>query len=73
LARLRKGAPEKMALAAWLRGGTTAPLKWVSRRLTMGHPGNVSQGSRKLGPGDCRTFEAAQSNLKRLRVAAENT
>jgi len=73
LARLRKGAPEKMALAAWLRGGTTEPLEWVSRRLAMGHPGNVSQGSRKLGPGDCRKFEAAQSKLRRLLMAEENT
>src|SRR5436853_2396907 len=30
---LRKGAPEKVALAWWLRGRTTVPLAWVSERL----------------------------------------
>jgi REP element-mobilizing transposase RayT len=66
LARMRKGAPEKMALAGWLREGTTATLEWVSGRLGMGHPGNVSQGSRKLGPGDCRRFEAALTEIAAL-------
>jgi len=73
LARMRKGAPEKMALAGWLREGTTVSLEWVSRRLGMGHPGNVSQRSRKLGPGDCRRFEAAQAKLKHLRLSEGNT
>ena len=73
LARMRKGAPEKMALAGWLREGTTVSLEWVSRRLGTGHPGNVSQGSRKLGPSDCRRFEAAQSTLKHLRLTEGNT
>jgi hypothetical protein len=73
LARMRKGAPEKMALAGWLREGTTVSLRWVSRRLGMGHPGNVSQGSRKLAPGDCRRFETAQSKLKHLPLMERNT
>jgi putative transposase len=66
LKRLRKGAPEKMAMAGWLREGTTVSLEWVSRRLGMGHPGNVSQGKRKLGSGDKRKFEIARSRLDQL-------
>jgi hypothetical protein len=31
------------------------------------------QPSRKLGPGDCRRFEAAPSKLKRLRLTDRNT
>jgi hypothetical protein len=53
--------------------GTTVSLEWVSRRLGMGHPGNVSQGIRKLGPGDCRRFEVARSKLSRLSLTEENT
>jgi len=73
LARMRKGAPEKMALAEWLREGTTVTLEWLSRRLGMGHPGNVSQGSRKLGSGDCRLFESALTKLRQLVLKEENT
>ena len=45
---------------------------WGSERnglLGMGDPGNVSKGGRKLRPGDCRRFEAAQSKLKLLHLA----
>ena len=37
LRMLPRNAPEKVALAWWLRSRTTVPLRWVAERLRMGH------------------------------------
>ncbi len=54
LRELPKTAPEKVALAWWLRGRTTVPLQWVGERLRMGHYTRVTQAvsraNRKPGP-----------------------
>ena len=44
--RLSKAAPEKTALAGWLRERTTVSLRWVTERLGMGHyqPGGAGGG-----------------------------
>ncbi len=51
---LAKAAPEKVALAWWLRSRTTVPLRWVSERLRMGHYTRVAQAvsrmERRPGP-----------------------
>jgi len=43
LRELEYGAPEKVALAWWLRRRTTVSLRWVGERLRMGHYSRVSQ------------------------------
>jgi REP element-mobilizing transposase RayT len=49
--RMPKGAPEKVALAWWLRRRTTVSLRWVSERLGMGHYSRVTQAIRRT---ECR-------------------
>ena len=48
LTRLPKGAPEKVALAWWLRGRTTVTLRWVGERLGMGHYTRVTQAVSRM-------------------------
>ena len=43
LPRMARTAPEKVALAWWLRQRTTVSLRWVSERLGMGHSTRVTQ------------------------------
>jgi putative transposase len=70
LAALSKGAPEKTALAWWLRERTTVSLRWVSQELAMGHYTRVSQAvsrlqrkpGRKLGRLKRRLLEAEAEN-----------
>src|SRR2546422_3065345 len=54
LRTLPKSAPEKVALAWWLRSRTTVPLRWVAERLRMGHYTRVTQAvsrmNRRPGP-----------------------
>jgi hypothetical protein len=45
---LPKGAPEKVALAWWLRRRTTVSLRWVSERLGMGHYTRVTQAVSRM-------------------------
>lgn len=40
---LPKGAPEKVALAWWLRQRTTVPWRWANGQLAIGHFTRVSQ------------------------------
>jgi putative transposase len=69
LAALPKGAPEKLALAWWIRRRTTVPLRWVSERLAMGHYSRVthdlSQATRKPNP------KIQRLRNKLLRIAEE--
>jgi hypothetical protein len=66
LAEMRKGSPEKVALAAWIRERTTVPLRWVSERLDMGHSGNASQGIRKLIEKDQRRVRQMKELLEKM-------
>lgn len=43
LAKLRKGDERKALLAAVLRSRTTVGFGWITKRLSMGHPGSVSR------------------------------
>ena len=45
---LPRNAPEKVALAWWLRRRTTVPLHWVSERLAMGHYTRVTQAVSRM-------------------------
>jgi REP element-mobilizing transposase RayT len=66
LKAMRKGAPEKVALAWWLRERTTASLRWVGERLRMGHSGNVSQGARKLRRTGAQKLKQLKSVLEQI-------
>jgi REP element-mobilizing transposase RayT len=48
LKEMRKGAPEKVVLAWWLREQTTVTLRWVSDRLKMGHYTRVTQALSRM-------------------------
>jgi REP element-mobilizing transposase RayT len=67
LQRMRKGAPEKLALAGWIRERTTASLRWVTQRLRMGHSGNASQGARKLNRAGAQKLKRLKSVLEQIR------
>ena len=66
-AALSKGAPEKTALAWWLRERTTVSLRWVSEELGMGHSTRVSQAVSRLQRKPGKKWE----RLKRLLLEAE--
>lgn len=67
VAALSKGAPEKTALAWWLRERTTVSLRWASEELGMGHYTRVSQAVSRLQRKPGRKLE----RLKRLLLEAE--
>ena len=69
LEQMPKSAPEKMVLAWWVRQRTTAPLRWVSDRLAMGHFTRVSQAISQVQRRPARVHEQIQ---RRLRRAARN-
>jgi hypothetical protein len=48
LRKLPKSAPEKTALAWWLRERTTVSLRWVSQALAMGHHARVTQAVSRM-------------------------
>jgi len=66
LQQMRTGAPEKLPLAGWIRERTTASLRWVSRRLRMGHSGNASQGARKLNRTGAQKLKQPKSVLAQI-------
>jgi hypothetical protein len=70
---LRKGAPEKMALASWLRQRTTASLEWIAGRLSTGHPHNVGQGCRKLNRQGCKQYWRLLKLLEEIDLEDLNT
>ena len=45
----RKGAPEKVRLAALMRATTCVSNGWLARKLQMGKPATVSQYLRRFG------------------------
>ena len=63
LARLSKGAPEKTALAWWLRERTTVSLRWVGQTLAMGHYTRVTQAVSRMKRRPGRKLEAMKQRL----------
>jgi hypothetical protein len=63
LGDMQKKAPEKTALAWWLRQRTTVSLEWVSERLKMGHPANVSHAVNEANRGTDRKIERLKARL----------
>ena len=68
-ATLPKNAPEKVALAWWLRRRTTVSLRWVSERLQMGHYSRVTQAVSRMNRQPSRKLQAMRKIL--LALAAE--
>ena len=66
LAALPKGAPEKVALAWWVRARTTAPLRWTAERLNMGHYTRVTQAVRRMRTRPGRRLQQLKQDLQRL-------
>jgi REP element-mobilizing transposase RayT len=72
LADLPLAAPEKVALAWWLRRRTAVSLRWVAERLQMGHYTRVTQAVSRITrkPGRklqtlCKTLLALENDGKR--------
>src|ERR1700691_908680 len=63
LARLPKGAPEKTALAWWVRERTTVSLRWVGQTLAMGHYTRVTQAVSRMKRRPGRKLEAMKQRL----------
>lgn len=63
LADLPKGAPEKTALAWWLRERTTASLRWVGEALAMGHYTRVTQAVSRMKRKPGRKLEKLRQRL----------
>ncbi len=61
--QMPKNAGEKVALAWWLRGRTTVSLRWVSRRLEMGHYSRVSQAVSRMARKPGRRLEKWKEKL----------
>jgi hypothetical protein len=70
LAQHPKNAPEKIALAWWLRRRTTVSLRWVSERLAMGHYTRVTKGVSRLRHKPTRTLRLLRDNLLALESAS---
>jgi REP element-mobilizing transposase RayT len=63
---LPKGAPEKSALAWWLREQTTVSLRWVGQTLAMGHYTRVTQAVSRLRRKPGRKLEKLKRRLLNL-------
>ena len=68
LEQLPKTAPEKVALAWWLRRRTTVSLPWVSERLGMGHYTRVTQAVNRMNRKPGRALRP----LREKMLAIEN-
>ena len=66
--RMPKGAPEKVALAWWLRRRTTVSLRWVSERLGMGHYTRVTQAIHRAGRRPGWRLNRIKRKLARLET-----
>ncbi len=69
LEALPKGAPEKVALAWWLRDGTTVSLRWVGERLGMGHYTRVTQAISRMKRRPGYKLERIKRKLVKLKDA----
>ncbi|MGH7980927.1 MAG: transposase [Limisphaerales bacterium] len=70
LAGLPKAAPEKVALAWWLRRRTTVPLRWVAERLQMGQYTRVTQAVSRMSRKPGRQLRLIRERL--LALESEN-
>lgn len=70
LAESALGAPEKLALAWWLRQNTTVPLRWVSERLGMGHYTRVTQAISRMNRRPGRKLETLGRKLSAVEPQA---
>ena len=66
VAGLSGSAPEKVALAWWLRRRTTVSLRWVSERLSMGHYTRVTQAVSRAERRPGRKLNQIKRKLFRL-------
>jgi len=69
--RIPKGAPEKVVLAWWLRRRTTVSLRWVSKRLGMGHYSRVTQAINRAGRRPGRKLNQVKRKLARLETMSQ--
>jgi hypothetical protein len=67
LAQLGKGAPEKVALAWWLRRCTTVTLRWIGQRLAMGHYTRVTQAVSRMERKPGRKLRHLRARLQSLK------
>jgi putative transposase len=63
LAKMPKNAPEKTALAWWLRRETTVPLRWVAQTLAMGHYTRVTQAVSRAERNPARNIRLLKQRL----------
>jgi REP element-mobilizing transposase RayT len=70
LVALPKGAPEKTVLAWWLRGRTTASLRWLGQRLAMGHYTRVTQAVSRMRRKPGKKLEQLKQRLLATARAA---
>jgi hypothetical protein len=61
-------APEKVALAWWLRRRTTVSLRWVSGRLRMGHYTQVTQAVSRMSRKPGRKHRPLRDKLLALEA-----
>ncbi len=66
LERLPRSAPQKVALAWWLRRRTTVSLAWVSERLQMGHYTRVTQAVSRMNRKTGRVYRPLRETLLAL-------
>ncbi|MGD1085556.1 MAG: transposase [Verrucomicrobiota bacterium] len=71
LDQLPKGAPEKVALAWWLRERTTVSLRWVAERLRMGHYSRVTQAVSRMKRRPGRRVQQIQRRIVKLEAKRE--
>ena len=67
LAGLPKGAPEKTALAWWLRERTTVSLRWVGEALAMGHYTRVTQAVSRMKRKPGKNLEKLKHRLLKAK------
>jgi len=71
LRKLPRNAPEKVALAWWLRGRTTVSLQWVAGRLEMGHYTRVTQAVSRMTRKPGRKLQFMRKKLLALETDNE--
>ena len=64
-----KGSPQKLVLAWWLRENTTVTLRWVSKRLEMGHYTRVTQAISRMSRRPGRKLEKIKRQLRAIEAA----
>jgi REP element-mobilizing transposase RayT len=70
LAGLPRTAPEKVALAWWLRGRTTVSLRWVAGRLHMGHYTRVTKAVSRMARKPGRKLQLLRKKLLTLETGS---